>query len=1120
MLSAFRPEAIHELKARDKSKIESLLAYGDRLLVGLSTGSLRIYRVNEQSSPAPWTESNGEGSQAPTPATIPRSIELLREEEKFSRRPVQQLAIVKEASLLVSLSDGYINLHDLQSYAPVERIERTKGATCFTVTSNVVKDLETGVPSLVSRLAVGVKRRVLCWTWRDMEMEGQEPMALDMEASVKSLNWVQKSNMMVRLVVGMDPGFAIVDVDATVGSEGAAGEEADGVKPVFKPASRQDTASGELAGVRFGAVSSSGMGYMGMGSWVPKPMVTGLSDGHILFAKDVNTLFTDIDGRALEKRQIPWALAPEAVGYSYPFLLALQPPEKGTLQIRNPDSLTLLQTIPVPSAHILHVPQANISLAHAGKGFLVASERTIWRMNALPYDPQLGELVEKQRFDEAISLLTLLEDTLIDDKLGRIREVQIMKAISLFQQQKYQPALDLFTDAAAPPERVIALYPRSITGDLSNVPDPVTEDNGNAEIVPEGESKADESTNKEPPVTPSKGMLSKFRSTGHARKESDPASIKTAARIDSDNMSIRPLKATPTKAAPVADKPLEGEDLKLAVRWLCSFLAQARRQIQKYVGTDGSLKQDPPEMDFETGRPVGFATLLPERVYGNKSESGKASKDEIKIDYHQALLETAKLVDTTLFRAYMLALPSLAGSLFRLNNFCDPEVVQASLYENERYGDLIDFLHGKRLHRQALEMLQQFGQGEAEDEDSVPEGMRGPDRTVVYLKQLPPELVELVLEFVKWPLQVDAEKGMEVFLADTEYADRMPRKIVSEFLEGLDRKLEEEYLEHVINELGDDTRNFHQKLLELYLAHLKEVKEGDEKVKLKARLEDFLCKSNSYDEAATFRQLPADNPSFFESRAIVLSAMGNHKQALSIYVYQLKDYAKAERYCNDIYAKHLKAVRNDTTETDTNLLQHEKGLYAFEAPDRHHAHSEGDGDENVFAMLLGLYLRPPSSASEEKKWPQALDLLSRHGARLPASSTLDLMPDDLSVSELREYFVGRVRSATSALRLSSVVRGLTGVKRIGAERTLIVGVDVQDGNMAIAKKAGRNARVRIGEEDHCRVCFKRFGASAVRVLPDGSVVHYMCVGSRRLGEGLNVTSTSVGRRASGQRGWG
>ena len=152
MLSAFKAQAVHELKKSDKSKIESLLAYGDTLIVGLNSGGLRIYRVNEEAQ-------NGDAHNPPASPSKTKAIELRREEERFSKKPVQQLARVKEADLLVSLSDGFVSLHDLQEYQLVERLEQTKGAACFTVTSNVVKDSETGVPSLVTRLAVAVKKK-------------------------------------------------------------------------------------------------------------------------------------------------------------------------------------------------------------------------------------------------------------------------------------------------------------------------------------------------------------------------------------------------------------------------------------------------------------------------------------------------------------------------------------------------------------------------------------------------------------------------------------------------------------------------------------------------------------------------------------------------------------------------------------------------------------------------------------------------------------------------------------------------------------------------------------------------------------------------------------------------
>ena len=1133
MPSAFRPQAIHELRPKDKSKIESLLAYGDRLLVGLNTGSLRIYRVNE-TSPVPSEKATDNGIAQPTSQASTaqaRAVELLREEEKFSRKPVQQLAMVKEANLLVSLSDGYVSLHDLQTYQLSERIERSKGASGFSVTSNVVKDPETDVPSLVSRLAVGVKRKVMVWTWRDMELE-EQVMELNVEGTAKALHWVHAEQQRsgdgaketaVRLVVGMDPGFVFVDIETLEQTA------------VSKPASRQDTTSGELAGVRFGAVSSSGMGYMGMSSWVPKPMITGLatSAGHVLLAKDVNTLFTDISGKAVEKRQIPWSSAPEAVGYSYPYLLALQPPEKGQLQIRNPDTLTLLQTLSVPGANVLHVPQPNISLAHAGKGFLVASDRTIWRMNALPYASQLAELVEKQRFDEAISLLNLLEDTLIDDKQGQIREIKIQKACHLFAQQKYRPALDLFVEAEAPPERVVSLYPRCIAGDLSTVPDASGSEQSEGEHGLEGEEaeKQVSSGDKEVPTTPQKGMLASLKKS-QTRQDSDAGTIKAGvARMDTDNMSIRTAKGTPAKNEKPADKPLEGEDLKNAVRCLYTFLTQARGvQIPKFLNTDGTLKINPLSTGTPSDERPPFANLLPERVFTEAAEQNNP------INWQAELLATAKLVDTTLFRAYMHASPSLAGPLFRLDNFCDPDVVQTSLYEHNRYGDLIDFLHGKKLHREALELLTRFGKGEDDEagtdagseererEHEVPEGMRGPDRTVEYLKQLPPELVELVLEFIEWPLRTDPGKAVEVFVEDSWNAENLPRERVAKFLAERDERLEELYLEHIVSEWGDPRGEFHQRLVEIYLSRLKgsgptsssrdetEASEED-KEQLKSKLEKFLRRSKTYHKAQTFRQMPQDDPRLYESRAIVLSAMGNHRQALAIYVFQLQDYRKAEEYCQRIYlSEQAEQAEQCLLTGNQSAHQHEKPFRKFQPtePD-----STAEKGKNIFAILLSLYLRPPHD--EEKRWPQALDLLSRHGARLPASSTLDLMPDDLAVKELQPYFLGRIRHTTSALRQEQVVKALSSVQRANADRRLLLGDDklAEIGERGV--KGGRNRRVRITEEDLCRVCHKRFGASAVRVFPDDGVVHYGCAGGR---QGVAGGGMGGGRRiSSGGKGW-
>jgi Vam6/Vps39-like protein vacuolar protein sorting-associated protein 39 len=993
-------------------------------------------------------DDQGEGENVPKQ----RPVDLLREEEKFSRKPIQQLAIVKEANILVSLSDNYVSIHDLQTYALQEKLERTKGAMSFAVISNIVKDPETGIPSIVSRLAVAVKRKIILWSWRDTELS-DDVGEISLIAAVKSLTWATGT----KIIAGMDPGFVIVDVDSQE------------VVDIIRPGS---LGQGDAqAGARFGAVNSAGMGYMGMGSWVPKPMATQLTEGEMLLAKDVNSLFIDTNGKPLEKRQVPWASAPEAIGYSYPYLLALAPPTKGTLEVRNPDTLSLLQSVSLPNATFMYVPQPHISLAHAGKGFLVASDRCIWRMGGINYDSQIEQLISEDNYDEAISLLNLLEDALLKDKEGMLREIKILKAQDLFKQRKYRESLDLFSDASAPPASVISLYPRSVAADLSTI-EPLEDE----QTHDEQDSKSEKGSIKAPSPTATthgsltKGMLSRFRA--EKKVEDDTVSVKSGKAPEPSDATSTRNKAPGTAVS--TDKPLEGRDLTIAINELCAFLAQTRVQLQKVLNKDGTLKEPLPPVE---DRPKDYKPHFSHFIVLPPNDVGS-------IDWAKQILEVATLVDTTLFRAYMIARPGLAGSLFRIDNFCNPDVVNEKLYETGRYAELIDFLHGKKLHREALELLAKFGKDDEADDASS--GLRGPQRTVGYLVQLPPELIDLILEFAEWPLRADPAMGTEIFLADTKNAEELPRHRVLDFLQGIDSKLAVQYLEHIINELNDLTPDFHQRLIDLYLDRLNDPSftDQEERKNWLDRLQLFLKTSTQYNRARAFGRIPADNPSFYESRAIVLSNMGQHKQALQIYVFQIKDYDKAEEYCNHVYLQTN--ASSTSTSTPTPFLP------PTDAPE--------DAEPNIYHTLLSLYLSPPPP--HEPNWPPALTLLSKHGARLPASSTLSLIPSSLPVKDLESYFRGRIRSAVSAMREEAIMARLRGVEKLDVEAKLLL--------------KERNRRVVVGEERVCGVCHKRFGGSAIRVYPDDTVVHYGCLRNRASSGGLAVAGfDGAGRR----RGW-
>lgn len=109
-------------------------------------------------------------------------------------------------------------------------------------------------------------------------------------------------------------------------------------------------------------------------------------------------------------------------------------------------------------------------------------------------------------------------------------------------------------------------------------------------------------------------------------------------------------------------------------------------------------------------------------------------------------------------------------------------------------------------------------------------------------------------------------------------------------------------------------------------------------------------------------------------------------------------------------------------------------------------------------------------------WAPAIELMARHGPRLPASSTLDLIPEDLVVKELEFYFRGRMRNATSIMNESIITSGLRKVEAVRVQAALLLG----EGTAS----SGRNRRVRVDEDRVCGVCYKRLGSSVISVFSE------------------------------------
>jgi hypothetical protein len=415
------------------------------------------------------------------------------------------------------------------------------------------------------------------------------------------------------------------------------------------------------------------------------------------------------------------------------------------------------------------------------------------------------------------------------------------------------------------PERVIKLYPRVIAGDLSTLeeahPD-IETDNEEPRAATNGDADASSETKqgeaKEIFGSPKPAAVNKLLKS-HQKALSDTSSIRSFMRLDGGESS----DAASTRVRPGEDAPLEGKDLITAALALNDFLVQARNRMKEFLDAETGKMKATTQNGQNGNSEHAFASLL-------TTPASDAEKDR-----EMKLRDTAKLIDTTLFRSYMLAKPQLAGALFRIPNFCDPDVVNEKLLETGRYSELVDFFHGKKLHRPALELLKRFGM--SKDENEAPATLQGPQRTVGYLQNLPPEMIDLILEFAEWPLRADPTLGMEVFLADTENAETLPRDKVIGFLQGIDAKLAVKYLEHVINELNDLTPEYHNRLIEAYILELKsrEDKDSDSWKGLMERLTSFLKTSNetkSHSLSKAFGLIPRDGGYRYKDQKVLTNA--------------------------------------------------------------------------------------------------------------------------------------------------------------------------------------------------------------------------------------------------------
>lgn len=197
--------------------------------------------------------------------------------------------------------------------------------------------------------------------------------------------------------------------------------------------------------------------------------------------------------------------------------------------------------------------------------------------------------------------------------------------------------------------------------------------------------------------------------------------------------------------------------------------------------------------------------------------------------------------------------------------------------------------------------------------------------------------------------------------------------------------------------------------------------------------------------------------------------MGQHRQALEIYVFKLEDYSKAEEY---VQRFSLISISGSLLICNTRYCNH---VYLMEEEDIGAQKDDAETQPSIHLILLSLYLTPPHGYKPQ--YGPALEVLAKHGSRLPPSSALDLIPESLPVKELEFYFRGRMRTANSRFNGSRIAASLQKVQNIKTQAQLLVGEGVDP-------RFSRSRHVTVTEERICGICHKRLGGSVINVFPE------------------------------------
>ena len=304
-----------------------------------------------------------------------------------------------------------------------------------------------------------------------------------------------------------------------------------------------------------GGLAAKTGGYMGLGSKVERNTVVKVKEGEVLVQRDNTGVFLDSKGKSSRQNGIDYGFQTDESITSWPYLLSISPAPAAvenlsrqqaqnpitalpTVQVYSIPTLSYIQAILVPPLYdgipagrpvsVIDIPPLPVTqsarlltASYKGKAPLAVvtqplsdlssstssstrnTTASIYLLTLSPWAQQLDSLVSQGLYEEALSLLSSLEnpDHVLPDAIGQMKKLRVLAGLSLFlNKQFYNKAIDIFIEENVTPAKVVALFPKAISGKLFCERDDIEQIWGGrlrTEIYPDQENDKDVNTRKQ-----------------------------------------------------------------------------------------------------------------------------------------------------------------------------------------------------------------------------------------------------------------------------------------------------------------------------------------------------------------------------------------------------------------------------------------------------------------------------------------------------------------------------------------------------------------------------------------------------------------------------------------------